>query len=115
MIDVSKINTDRVNEPKLVFLENVSGNINLSCDKIYVFEVLNNINFILPTIDDVSYFHQIKVTIKIIGTPIINLGTTYFFNKQTPELEEGVYDIYFDYDVFLNDWVCAAISKGLPE
>ena len=41
MIDVSKINTDRVNEPKLVFLENVSGNINLSCDKIYVFEVLN--------------------------------------------------------------------------
>lgn len=47
------------------------------------------------------------------GTPIINWGTTQFFNKTTPEIEAGSYDFYFDYDNLIGDWVCGAIQKGI--
>lgn len=94
-------------------LTETSGTIALEVNKIYSMEIGADTTFNLPVDVNTSYFNQIKVMAKIVGTPVITWGTTYFVNKTEPELEEGVYDIYFDYDNHLAGWVVGVVSKGV--
>lgn len=96
-------------------LTETSGTIALEVNKIYSMEISADTTFNLPVDVNTSYFNQIKVMAKIVGTPVITWGTTYFVNKTEPELEEGVYDIYFDYDNHLAGWVVGVVSKGIVE
>ena len=96
----------------LVVVTETSGTVALEVNKIYTMEITADTTFSLPTEVNTSFFNQIKVMAKIVGTPVITWGTTYFVNKEAPELEEGVYDLYFDYDNHLAGWVVGAISKG---
>ena len=93
-------------------ISETSGVVTLSTNKIYTMEINADTEFTLPTEVNTNYFNQIKVMAKIVGTPVITWGTSYFVNKEAPELEEGVYDLYFDYDNHLAGWVVGAISKG---
>lgn len=89
-----------------------SGTLTLAVNKVYSAAITGNTTFSLPTPGNKNVFNQIKVMLKVTGTPTINWGTTQFFNKATPEIEAGCYDVYFDYDNNLNAWVCGAMPKG---
>ena len=99
----------------LTTLTETSGTITLEVDKIYSVVIDADTTFSLPTEVNTEYFNQIKVMVKIVGTPVITWGTDYFVNKATPEVEEGCYDIYFDYDNNLSGWVVGVVSKGIAE
>ena len=90
-----------------------SGNVSVDTNTIYQMTISDSAVFVLPTDVNTGVFNQIKVMAQIVGTPTIDWGTSYFFNKTTPEIEEGYYDVYFDYDNLLNTWVCGVISKGV--
>jgi hypothetical protein len=92
-----------------------SGEITLEVNKIYSMNLTGATTFALPNPINKNIFNQIKIMAKVTGTPTINWGTTQFFNKIIPEIEEGSYDIYFDYDNLLNTWICGAIVKGVAE
>ena len=96
----------------LTTLTETSGEISLEANKIYSMVIDADTTFSLPETVDTNYFNQIKVMAKIVGTPVITWGTTYFINKSQPELEEGCYDFYFDYDNNLAGWVVGAVVKG---
>ena len=96
----------------LTNITETSGIITLEANKIYSMVIDGEIGFNLPTEVNTNYFNQIKVMVKIVGSPIITWGTTYFVNKSQPELEEGYYDLYFDYDNNLAGWVVGAVVKG---
>ena len=90
------------------------GNIALEADKMYTMTITGTTTFTLPTVTDMSKFHQIKLMIKVDATTTINWGTTYFFNKETPDIDSGnSYDVYYDYDNLLGQWVCGVIVKGV--
>ena len=96
----------------LTTLTETSGNIALEANKIYSMVINAATTFSLPTEVNTAYFNQIKIMIKIVGTPVITWGTTYFINKEVPKLEAGCYDFYFDYDNNLAGWVVGAVVKG---
>ena len=92
-----------------------SGTIALEVSKIYTMSVTGATTFTLPAPAVKSVFNQIKVMMKVTGTPAINWGTTQFFNKAAPEIEAGSYDAYFDYDNLLEAWVVGVMPKGAAE
>ena len=96
----------------LTTLPKTNGTVILEVDKIYSMVIDGDMTFDLPTKVNTEYFNQIKVMAKIVGTPVITWGTEYFINKSQPELEEGCYDFYFDYDNNLAGWVVGVVSKG---
>lgn len=99
-------------QPAITALSATSGTLTLAVNKVYSAAITGNTTFSLPTPGNKNVFNQIKVMLKVTGTPTINWGTTQFFNKATPEIEAGCYDVYFDYDNNLNAWVCGAMPKG---
>lgn len=99
-------------QPPITALTATSGTITLAINKIYTLSVTGTTTFSLPTPSNKNVFNQIKVMLKVTGTPTINWGTTNFFNKETPEIKAGNYDCYFDYDNLINAWVVGTISKG---
>lgn len=99
-------------QPVVTALSATSGTVSLAVNKIYTISVSGTTTFSLPTPSNTNVFNQIKVMMKVTGTPTINWGTTRFFNKKTPEIKEGNYDVYFDYDRLLGGWVCGVIAKG---
>lgn len=101
-------------QPMVVIAE-TSGTVTLQSTKIYQMQITDAVSFVLPSEVNTRYFNQIKVMAQITGTPVIDWGTIYFSNKTTPEIEEGSYDVYFDYDNLLGGWVCIVMAKGVAE
>lgn len=101
-----------VYQTPLTALSATSGTVALSINKIHILAITGNTTFSLPTPSNKNVFNQIKVMLKVTGTPTITWGTSYFFNTEAPEIEAGSYDLYFDYDNHLNAWVAGAIKKG---
>ncbi len=92
-----------------------SGSVNLDVNRVYKMTVTDTTTFVLPATPVADKHNQIKLMLKVAGTPTINWGTTNFFNKQTPEITEGYYDVYFDYDPNLAAWVCGVMAKGAED
>lgn len=99
-------------QPPITALAETSGTITLAVNKIYTLAISDATTFSLPTPSDTTVFNQIKIMMKVTGTPTVNWGTTNFFNNQTPEIKDGNYDVYFDYDNLLEAWVVGVMSKG---
>lgn len=99
-------------QPFINVISDTSGTITLATNKVYTMSISDATTFSLPTSVDTTVFNQIKVMATVTGTPTITWGTTNFFNKETPEIEAGSYDFYFDYDNGLGAWVAGALPKG---
>ena len=96
----------------IVPISQTSGSVSVSTNTIYQMSINGATTFALPSSVNTGVFNQIKVMAMITGTPTINWGTSRFFDKKTPIIEGGSYDIYFDYDNLLGAWVCGAMDKG---
>ena len=96
----------------LITLSQTSGTASLEINKIYSMKIDGALTFVLPASVNTNFFNQIKVMAQITGTPTITWGTTYFVNKEAPEIEAGYYDIYFDWDNNLGGWVVGTVIKG---
>lgn len=99
----------------IIALTATSGTIALEVNKIYNLSITAATTFSLPTPSNTEVFNQIKVMLRVTGTPTITWGTSQFFNKATPEIEAGSYDCYFDYDNLLGAWVAGVMPKGAAE
>lgn len=100
-------------QPEITTLTQTSGVIALEINKVYSLTLDGATTFSLPAPANTSIFNQIKAMMKVTGTPTIVWGTDQFFNKATPEIEAGNYDVYFDYDNDLSKWVVGAMAKGV--
>ena len=80
----------------------------------YNFHIDDYISFQLPEIDDGNVFHQILIQLYVRYSDCsINFGTSYFFNSKAPEISEtGYYNIIYEYDSKIGQWVCGVIKKG---
>lgn len=99
-------------QPPITALTATSGTIALAVNKIYTLSISGATTFSLPTPSNKNVFNQIKIMMKVTGTPTVNWGTSNFFNKETPEIVAGNYDCYFDYDNLMNAWVVGVMNKG---
>lgn len=89
-----------------------SGLVTLTANRIHKMNISGATTFSLPA-GNASVFTQIKVMVNVTGTPLINWGTSRFFNKKVPSIAEGQYDFYFDHDPTANVWVAGAVPKGV--
>lgn len=88
-----------------------SGTINLSDNSVNRITPSGTVTFTLPTVSDNTKFHQILVQVILNDTYTINVGTTYFFNKATPDWSDtGYYNLIYEHDG--TRWFCGSIVKG---
>ena len=68
----------------------------------------------LPEIDDTETFHQILIQLFMkYSYGSVDFGTLYFFNAKTPSISSpGYYNIIYEYDNSIGEWVCGVIEKG---
>lgn len=91
-----------------------SGTVQLTDNSMHYIEPTGTVIFTLPTITDNTVFHQLLVQLNMSTVQTISVGTTYFFDKTTPDLSNaGEYNIVYEYDG--SHWVCGVISKGTAE
>ncbi len=108
----SKVDLDGGNhKPKVVSISDTSGEINLFGNKVYSMTVSDTTAFKLPENVEENVFLEINVLLTVVGTPTIDWGTGYFFYGRTPDIEEGNYDVYYNYDSVLGTWICGVMSK----
>ena len=96
-------------------ITDTSGTVSLADNKCYAMTVLDATTFTLPTVSDTATHHQIKLFLSVTGTPTINWGTNNYFNKTAPEIAEGNYIVYFDYNPNLSTWTVGAMTVGGAE
>lgn len=67
-----------------------------------------------PTVSSSSAIHQFIIQVKKTNASwVFNLGTTKYFGGVAPTVSAaGYYNIYYEYDFNINDWVVGAIYKG---
>ena len=98
---------------EIIEIQNHSGNITLAVNTVYLGSFTANTTFVLPTPINTNIINQIKIMCSITNSPTINFGTSYFIDNKKPILENTNYNIIFEYDNFLQDWVCTVTSKGI--
>lgn len=90
-----------------------SDTIALSDNSVNKVTPTGNITFTLPTVTDLTVFHQILVQINLSTVYTIDVSTSYFFNQTAPDLSNvGVYNLIFEYDNANSYWVCGLLTKG---
>ncbi len=91
-----------------------SGTIALTDNSVNKITPSGAVTFTLPSISDLTKYHQILVQVNLSSVVSISVGTTRYFNKTAPDLSEaGVYNLIYEYDNANGYWVCGAISKGV--
>lgn len=102
--------------PEITSLE-TSGTIELSDNSVNQVTPTGNITFTLPTVTDLTVFHQILVQLNLSTVYTIDMGlgeTPHYFNSTAPDLSStGVYNLIFEYDNTNGYWVGGAIAKGV--
>ena len=72
-----------------------------------------NTTFTLPTITDTTIFHQILVQLDLSTVYTIDLGTTTYFGGTAPDLSAtGNYNLIYEYDNAMAEWVVGAVNKA---
>ena len=90
-----------------------SGTIALSDNTINKISATGSVTFTLPSVTDLTKFHQIFVQLSMASAQTIDLGTTYYFNSTAPDLSQaGTYNIYWEYDNTASHWVAGCLGKG---
>lgn len=91
---------------------NTSGTIPLESNKIYALTPSGAVTFSLPTIsgEDVNKFHQIYVRLNLDTYYSVNLGTSWTFDNQLPQITTtGKYNLLYEYDGA--HWVVGIIKR----
>ncbi len=97
---------------KTINILDKSGTIELSDNSINSIAPEGDITFLLPSNLDKTVFHQILVQLNMETLHSINLGTSYYFNSEVPDLSNtGSYNLIYEYDG--TNWIVGAISKGV--
>ena len=109
---VGAINEVHENSNPTVNVLPTSGTINLTDNSINTITPNGNVTFALPAVTDLTNFHQILVQVKLTSSYTINLGTSYYFNEETPTFSNHSYDIVYEYDNINTHWVVGSIIKG---
>lgn len=112
-------NVSSTDDDKLYFVEEgavntlaTSGTITLSDNSINTITPSAAVTFSLPS-GDATTFHQILVQVNMSTVYTITLGTSNYFNKKAPDMSSvGKYNLLYEYDSALSDWVVGCISKG---
>lgn len=90
-----------------------SGTIALSDNTINKISATGSVTFTLPSVTDLTKFHQIFVQLSMASAQTIDLGTTYYFSSTAPDLSQaGTYNLYWEYDNTASHWVVGVIPKG---
>lgn len=90
-----------------------SGTIALSDNTINKITATGNVTFTLPSVSDLTKFHQIFVQLNMSSARTINVGTTYYFGGTAPDLSSaGTYNLIFEYDNTASHWVVGSLKKG---
>lgn len=92
--------------------------ISLETNTIHQVEAFDDIEFMPPPLQELNYeeFNQILVQLYMPDVVSIDLGTEVFFNGKMPTLSDsGSYDIIYEFDNEIDEWVCGVIYKGFPE
>lgn len=90
-----------------------SGAVTLVDNSVYSITPTGAITFTLPTVTDTTKFHQILIQLNLTTIYSINLGTTYFFNSEAPDLSKaGQYDLIYEYNTAQGRWVVGTLTKG---
>lgn len=87
-----------------------SGNITLETNKVYKATLSGNTTFVLPSIVDNTKFNQICVQVTVTSGASINFGTTSYMGLE-PIIEDGSYNIYYEYDSINQIWLVGVLSK----
>ena len=86
--------------------------ITLTDNSVNTLTLGGNTTFTLPTVSDVTIFHQILVQLNILIPYTIDLGTTTYFGGTAPDLSvAGNYNLIYEYDNALSTWVVGVIDK----
>lgn len=87
--------------------------ITLTDNSINTLGVSGNTTFTLPTVTDTTIFHQILIQMSMATAYTIDLGTTTYFGGTAPDLSTaGNYNLIYEYDNALSEWVVGCINKG---
>ena len=96
-----------------------SGTIALTDNSINTIIPQGAVTFALPTItgEEAGKFHQILVQAKLTNASYVSaantrLGTSNYFNQETPIFTTGTYDIMYEYDNINGNWVVGILRKG---
>lgn len=93
--------------------QSYSSTINLATNTIYTLTLTGDVTFVLPT-PTTGKFNQIEVQLYMGTVYNIDFGTSYYFNKDAPDVSEsGYYSIIYEYDWLQSNWIVGAIKKGL--
>ena len=97
----------------IIDLGTSNGTFTLNDNLIYKITPNGTCIFTLPTNLNSTNFHQILIQINLSTVYTIDVGTSYYFNKTTPDLSEsGVYNLIYEYDTNDGYWVCGLLTKG---
>ena len=108
-----KVDLDGGNyKPRVINFGTISGPVDLIGNRVYAAKVNGATTFRLPEVTEDDVFMEINILMRVENTPTINWGTNYFFYKRAPQVTTGNYDVYYNYDVLLKQWVCSVILKG---
>ena len=90
------------------------GSILLDDNCVYKIAPTGSIYFTLPTITDLTQTHRIYIQMKLNSSDYnISVGCSNYFDRVAPVFNTvGVYDIWYEYDVQAQMWVCGAMLKG---
>lgn len=77
-------------------------------------EMTGGITINTPSVSSESVIHQFVLQVKKTEISwVVNLGTTKYFGGVAPIISAaGLYNIYYEYDYNIKDWVVGAIYKG---
>lgn len=80
----------------------------------YTMAITANTTFILPTISDNTKHYEILINVSFSSASLtIAWGTTYFFNGTAPTIEVGNFNIIYEWDNLLQQWVCGIVKKAV--
>lgn len=89
-----------------------ASTINLATNTSYILTLSGDVTFILPN-PEAGKLNQIEVQLYMATAYTIDLGTTYYFNEEAPDLSaDGYYTIIWEYDWLQSQWVVGATKKG---
>lgn len=95
-----------------------SGTINLTDNAITAITPTSNITLVPPVVTDTSILHQMVVQLDNraeVSVTLSGVTTTFGANTAVPSSTslKGVFNIYYEYDVAISQWVVGVIKKTL--
>ena len=110
-IETMLLNYQLINQPINTLA--TSGIVALGDNSVNYISPSDAVTFTLPTVVGTTTFHQILIQVNMSTVYTIDLGTSNYFGGSTPSMSSiGYYDIIYEYDAAIGDWVVGVLSKS---